>query len=204
MLLGAEATQGDDATEEKLISLVRPRVLHIATHGFFFPPTIERKDREDLVMGDMTGRGMRVADNPMLRSGLIMAGANQDEDLRKAGLADGWATALEISLMDLRGTELVVLSACDTGRGDARGAEGVFGLQRAFRFAGAQSLLVSLFKVPDASTQELMTQFYGGWKPGSSEGNKIAALRATQLKMLRDPKTRHPRHWGAFVLMGER
>ncbi|HRF60175.1 MAG TPA: CHAT domain-containing tetratricopeptide repeat protein [Fimbriimonadaceae bacterium] len=203
-LLGAKPIEGAAATEERLLSLVRPRVLHIATHGFFYPPNIDPRDREDRMMSDMTGRGIRAADNPMIRSGLVMAGANQEEALRQAGLADGWATALEISLMDLRGTELVVLSACDTGRGDSIGSEGVFGLQRAFRFAGAQSLLVSLFKVPDASTQSLMTRFYGAWKPGAPAGTKLEALRDTQLAMLADPQTRHPRHWSAFVLMGER
>lgn len=203
-LLQVQPVEAAQATEERLLNLVRPRVLHIATHGFFFPPTVDRKDRNEMMMSEMIGGGLRVADNPMLRSGLIFAGANNDAELRKAGLADGWATALEISLMDLRGTELVVLSACDTGRGQSVGSEGVFGLQRAFRFAGAQSLMVSLFKVPDDSTQALMTQFYTTWKPGSPVGAKLAALRETQLQMLKQPKTRHPRHWAAFVLMGDR
>ncbi len=157
-----------------------------------------------MLMADMTGRGVRVADSPMIRSGLVLSGANNDEELRKAGLADGWATALELSQMDLRGTELVVLSACETARGDVKGAEGVFGLQRAFRFAGAQSLIMSLFKVPDDSTRALMTSFYGKWKPGAPEGSKLKALRETQLSMLKNPATRHPRHWAGFVLMGER
>gem|GEM_PF-2766995 len=203
-LLGTEPITGTRATEEMLLGLQRPRVLHIATHGFFFPPTIERKDREEFLMSDLTGRGMRVADNPMLRSGLILAGANKDEELRKAGLADGWATALEISLMDLRGTELVVLSACDTARGDTKGAEGVFGLQRALRFAGAQTLVMSLFKVPDAATRALMESFYRAWSPGAPAGTKLTALRAAQLAMLKDKGTRHPRNWAGFVLMGER
>ena len=203
-LLDAIQYKGKEAIEDSLLNLVRPRVLHIATHGFFFPKAGVSANRESFLTNDIVGRGMRAADNPMLRSGLILAGANNDDELRSAGLADGWATALEISQMDLRGTELVVLSACDTGRGDSIGSEGLFGLQRAFRFAGAQSLIVSLFKVPDASTQKLMTTFYRIWKPGDPEGKKLRALRDTQLAMIRDPKTRHPRHWSAFVLLGER
>lgn len=202
-LLGTEPIRGTRATEERLLSLERPRVLHIATHGFFIAPVVSREDRENRLLME-TGQGIRVADNPMLRSGLILAGANNDEELRKAGLADGWATALEISQMDLRGTELVVLSACETGRGDVKGAEGVFGLQRAFRFAGAQTLVMSLFKVPDDSTRILMENFYKTWKPGAPAGTKQKALRDAQLSMLKNPKTRHPRNWAGFVLMGER
>ena len=195
---------GAKATEERLMSLVRPRVLHIATHGNFDPPTLAATDREDFRMSGMVGANLRVADNPMIRSALIMAGANNEAALRKEGLQDGWATALELSQMDLRGTELVVLSACNTAKGDVRGADGVFGLQRAFRFAGAQTLVMSLFKVPDASTLKLMEQFYGAWKPGDAPGSKLTALRGAQLAMLKDPKTRHPRNWSAFVLMGNR
>lgn len=204
--LNAVLIEGVDATEEKLLAVRNPSVLHIATHGFFFPPIQDRDDRESRQTMEV-GRGVRVADSPMIRTGLILAGANRDQELMRAGLADGWATALELSQMDLRGTELVVLSACETGRGDTRGAEGVFGLQRAFRFAGAQSLLMSLFKVPDevpAGSTGLMERFYGGWKPGDPGGTKLKALREAQHAMLKDSKTRHPRYWSAFVLMGAR
>ncbi len=202
--LGVSPIEGAKATEERLMSLVRPGVLHIATHGNFDPPTVAATDREDLRKSGMIGSNLRVADNPMIRSALILAGANNEAALRKEGLQDGWATALELSQMDLRGTELVVLSACNTAKGDVRGADGVFGLQRAFRFAGAQTLVMSLFKVPDTSTLELMSKFYGAWKPGGARGTKLTALRGAQLAMLKDPKTRHPRNWSAFVLMGQR
>lgn len=202
--LGVSPIEESLATEERLMTLVRPRVLHIATHGNFDPPTVAAGEREDLRRSGLVGANLRVADNPMIRSALIMAGANNEAALRKEGLQDGWATALELSQMDLRGTELVVLSACNTAKGDVRGADGVFGLQRAFRFAGAQTLVMSLFKVPDASTLKLMEQFYGAWKPGDAPGSKLTALRGAQLAMLKDPKTRHPRNWSAFVLMGNR
>ena len=202
--LGVEPITGIQATKTRLYSLVRPRVLHIATHGFFFPPIVESKERESMMTSEMSGRSLRAADSPMLRSGLILAGANTADKPDPNRLDDGWATALEISQMDLRGTELVVLSACDTARGDARGAEGVFGLQRALRFAGAHTLVMSLFKVPDEATRSLMEHFYGAWKPGDPPGTKLSALRNAQLAMIRDPKTRHPRNWAGFVLMGER
>lgn len=202
--LGVTDVTGGQATEERLLSFKRPRVLHIATHGFFFPPTISREERDLMRSQSIAGSGIRTADSPMLRSGLVFAGANNEAQLRNRGLADGWATALEIAQMDLRGTELVVLSACETARGDVQGAEGVFGLQRAFRYAGAQTLIMSLFKVPDDATQALMETFYRSWKPGAPRGSKLDALRASQLAMVQNPKLRHPRNWAGFVLMGDR
>jgi CHAT domain-containing protein len=179
----------------------RPAVLHIATHGFFFPA---RSVGDPAVRLDGLGSRLSVADSPMLRSGLILAGADYPERLTARGLMDGWATALDLSQLDLRGTELVVLSACNTGRGDYRTGEGVFGLQRAFRFAGAQSLIMSLFQVPDAATQSLMTEFYRRWKPGMKAGSRQKALRQAQLKLLHNPATREPKNWAGFVLMGDR
>src|SRR5258707_4878921 len=91
--------------------------------------------------------------NPLLRTGIVLAGANAlDEDAAKAGIEDGWVTAEEIALMDLRGTELVMLSACQTGLGDIKTGEGVYGLRRAFLYAGARTLVTSLFEVPDTET----------------------------------------------------
>jgi len=203
-LLEVEPVMGDEATEERLLSVQRPLVLHIATHGFFFPPPASPKRRESMLAMGLPGQRIQVADSPMIRSGLVLAGANDDEKLREQNLGDGWVTALELSMLDLAGTELVALSACDTGRGEERDGEGVFGLQRAFRFAGAKTLVMSLFKVPDDSSRRLFEKFYGIWKPGMPSGSKLAALRQAQLEMLKDPKTRHPKHWSGFVLMGER
>lgn len=201
--LGVEVIQGVEATEQRFASLARPSVLHIATHGFF-SETSDEASRNEFLLSAPKAAGIQTAESPMIRSGLVFAGANHEADLRKLGLADGWATALEVSQLDLRGTELVVLSGCDTGRGDAVGYEGIFGLQRSFRLAGARSLIMSLFKVPDAETRTLMESFYTAWRPGSPPGSKAKALRDAQLAMLKDPKTRHPRYWAGFVLMGER
>ena len=152
----------------------------------------------------------------MLRSGLVLAGANALGE--RAGPAnapgeqadaeptvdDGWVTAEEIALMDLRGTELVVLSACETGLGRVKIGEGVYGLRRAFLYAGARTLVTSLFEVPDEQTRELMGRFYGALKAGRG---KLEALHGAQLELLRQRRAaggaRHPFFWASFVLVGD-
>ncbi len=197
------ATQLDTgylALEESFRSLgmnkLSPHILHVATHGFFFP---DPKNREE-------GRGMRndepvfkMSDNPMIRSGLILAGAQQAWSTGKApeNREDGILTAYEISQMNLSNTELVVLSACETGLGDIEGNEGVYGLQRAFKIAGAKYLIMSLWKVNDQSTRELMTDFYQQWL---SNGLSIPeAFRTAQQNM--KGKYKDPYHWAGFVLV---
>lgn len=175
-----------------------PRVLHLATHGFFQP------DREGNAepMGEPAG-----ADDPMLRSGLYFAGA--DRALAGTppieGLDNGILTAMEAGNINLSGTELVVLSACNTGRGNVRNGEGVFGLRRALQEAGAESVLMSLWSVPDKETLELMQRFYAGWLAGK-EMHK--ALKDAQLAMRKKVQSEHggrdlPYYWGAFVLVGK-
>ena len=144
-------------------------------------------------------------EDPMLRSGLYFAGA----DRARAGqptpedLDDGVLTAYEATSLNLQGTELVVLSACNTGQGDVHNGEGVFGLRRALQEAGAQAVMMSLWSVPDKETQELMTVFYGKWLSGVE---KHEALRQAQLEMRDRVKQRYgrdlPYYWGAFVLVG--
>ena len=114
---------------------------------------------------------------------------------------DGIVTAEEILGMNLHGTEMVVLSACDTGLGEVKSGEGVFGLRRAFTQAGAKSLVMSLWKVPDRETKELMVQFYRNIKAGTM--NRCQALRQAILKQKEIVRERYgnnnPRYWGAFV-----
>lgn len=165
-----------------------PDVLHIATHGFFFPdPELEQLDEE----------ATEAPDDPMLRSGLILAGGNQQWVLQQTpeGKEDGILTAYEVAQLDLKNTDLVVLSACETGLGDVQGSEGVYGLQRAFKQAGANYLLISLWKVPDAQTVELMKLFYTQWQKGKSLPE---AFRQAQLKM---SKKYSPYEWAAFKLI---
>ena len=113
-------------------------------------------------------------------------------------------TAEEIALLNLQGTELVVLSACQTGLGDIKTGEGVYGLRRAFLYAGARTLVTSLFEVPDTETRELMNRFYGGLKKGQG---KLASLHTAQVEMLRSRRaaqgSAHPFFWASFVLVGD-
>jgi CHAT domain-containing protein len=149
-------------------------------------------------------------DNPLLRAGLALAGANRRVAGGSAGtvdprpMEDGILTALEVSGLDLTGTELVVLSACETGMGDVRSGEGVFGLRRAFRLAGAESIVMSLWAVPDRPTSELMERFYGYWLDGRSGSS---ALRRAALDLLearrREKGAAHPLFWGGFILAGD-
>jgi CHAT domain-containing protein len=192
---GARVLTGERATEAQLRALQGPRILHLATHGFFLAdqpqpvslgPAIE--PREKLAP---------VGENPLLRSGLALAGANQ----RSSGeLDDGILTAAEVAQLDLVGTQLVVLSACESALGTVDAGEGVYGLRRALVLAGAESQLVSLWKVDDVATQELMTQYYERLLEG--EG-RAAALRSVQRAMLADPERQHPYYWAAFIPIGD-
>ncbi len=133
----------------------------------------------------------------MFRSGLVLAGGNltwRGEE-PAAGREDGILTAYEIAQLDLSSTEIVVLSACETGLGDVEGSEGVIGLQRAFRLAGVKQMVMSLWRVPDEATTKLMTLFYNNWLSGQSPHE---ALRKAQLKMKQEYS---PFYWAAFVVV---
>ena len=198
--------KGYDATEEAFKTIGKnspsPRILHIATHGFFFPDPKNNPQSEfrNPPLGEPV---FRRSDNPMIRSGLILAGGNgawsrgPGSKPYKPGAEDGILTAYEISQMDLRNTELVVLSACETGLGDIAGNEGVYGLQRAFKIAGAKYLIMSLWQVPDKQTSLLMTTFYQKWLQGKMEIPE--AFRAAQ-KELRE-RGFDPYQWAGFVLV---
>ncbi|MEI6946941.1 CHAT domain-containing tetratricopeptide repeat protein [Paraflavisolibacter sp. H34] len=187
---------GTAATEEtfKALSGRSPQVLHLATHGFFLPVAEAKAEEED---AQDAGPGLTEQQNPMFRSGLVLAGANQAWQGKPtpAGAEDGILTAYEIAQMDLSNTDVVVLSACETALGEVQGNEGVIGLQRAFKLAGVQQLVMSLWRVPDQETTELMTLFYRHWLGGKSARE---ALRLAQLKM----KEKYPPYyWAGFVLV---
>jgi len=187
---------GAAATEEAVRELRCPRVLHIATHGFFVPAAKAASSPSRDVATPETSPSTA---DPLLRSGLLLAGVSNFRDAaEKPNTEDGILTAYEASLLDLQGTELVVLSACETGLGQVQAGEGVYGLQRGFTVAGARSILMSLWKVDDAVTRELMAAFYKNWLGGNS---KRGALLAAQQQI----KQQHPEpyYWGAFVLVGE-
>jgi CHAT domain-containing protein/tetratricopeptide (TPR) repeat protein len=183
---------GDSATEENLYTYAKsPRILHLATHGFF--------------LEDKTPPAEENMESSLIGSGLAMAGANRMalKGAMEADSSDGILTALEVSGMDLNGTDIAFLSACETAVGDVRNGEGVFGLRRAFQIAGAKSLVMSLWKVPDKVTRELVTCFYSYWLGGMT---KSEALRRSTLRILESHReedgTSNPFYWGAFVLSG--
>lgn len=185
---------GAQATEEQVKTLNSPAILHIATHGFFLP---DEESRDDKTLGFSTEQARQ---NPLLRSGLLMAGAAaKQNNLLKQD--DGILTAYEASLLNLQHTDLVTLSACETGLGDLVNGQGVYGLQRAFLTAGARSVLMSLWVVDDDATQQLMTAFYKNYLSNTATGEgKREALRKAQLEVRKHYP--HPYHWGAFVLIG--
>ena len=202
--------KGYQATEESFKNIgannsASPRILHIATHGYFFPDPKSNAKRTGL-SGEQESV-FKISDHPMLRSGIIMAGGNAAWQGKQTleGREDGILTAYEISQMNLSNTELVVLSACETGLGDIQGNEGVYGLQRAFKIAGAKYLIMSLWQVPDKQTSLLMTTFYKKWLEAEGPdkvGNKMTipdAFHAAQ-KELRDNGL-DPYNWAGFVLV---
>lgn len=167
--------KGVEALEENVKAVRSPSILHVATHGFFV------EDTASLV-------------NPMIRSGLVMAGVrNQDKDRTE----DGILTAYEATNLNLDNTSLVVLSACDTGLGEIRNGEGVYGLQRAIIVAGANNLLMSLWKVDDEATALLMSEFYDHWSPDENQ----SAFRKAQMVLRK--KYSDPYYWGAFIMLGK-
>jgi CHAT domain-containing protein len=183
----------DAATESAMKQLNAPRILHIATHGFFLaePPTVI-DTAATLTKREAQSIGMN---NPLLRSGLALAGANV-----RSGRDDGILTALEATAINLWGTKLVVLSACDTGIGEVRTGEGVYGLRRAFALAGAETVVMSLWPASDYTSRKFMTSYYTHLKEGIGRG---AALRRVQLDMLSRNKQLHPFYWANFIQSGE-
>lgn len=187
----------EKASEENVKAVQSPSLLHIATHGFFMEAAASESSAR------FVSDSLMRANNPLLRSGLILAGAEKYFKSQRSGLKhalgtdDQILTALEVMNLNLDKTELVVLSACETGSGEIRNGEGVFGLQRSFLVSGASSVMMSLWKVNDQATQELMVMFYDQWLKTK---DKAEALRKTQLEL----KKRYaaPYYWGSFVMMG--
>jgi CHAT domain-containing protein len=226
LLPNATVLTGSQATESALKRVSAPEILHIATHGFFledkFADDIEIEQRRKLLQqpGDLLSPALNM-ENPLLRSGLGLAGAN----LHKNGDDDGVLTAMEVAGMNLWGSKLVVLSACDTGVGEIRNGDGVYGLRRALALAGSETQVMSLWPVSDKATRDLIIEYY---KKLLSGKGRSEALREAQLYMLtgsesapdggRQTKNResarrkdagrktrytHPFYWACFIQSGE-
>ena len=193
------------ATEAVLKHVSSPSILHISTHGGFL---------EDAPQTDLNNeRGLRIrpastggfepslsskgnAENPLLRSGLFFAGANTG----RSGDDDGVLTALEVAGLDLWGTKLVVLSACETGLGEIKNGDGVYGLRRALVLAGSETQVMSLWSVSDTGTRDLMIAYYKGLQAGRG---RAEALRDVRLQMLKSASRKHPYFWASFIQSGE-
>ncbi|HEX5058760.1 MAG TPA: CHAT domain-containing protein [Kofleriaceae bacterium] len=197
--------RGDQATEGALKGLHAPKILHLATHGFFLPdeapPPAPDQSQGGPPMGlAMPGSAVNTSvgstyENPLLRSGLALAGANK----LQSGDDDGVLTALEASGLDLWGTKLVVLSACETGVGKVSNGDGVYGLRRSLVIAGAESLVMTLWQVDDFATKDLMAGFYKKLAAGKP---RSAALREMQLEIAGQEKYAHPFYWASFLPAG--
>lgn len=194
-------------TEESFKYLSGKRIgsLHIATHGFYY--TKEEADNTRYQFMLLDNNNMASAeDKALTRSGLLLSGANHilEDHIIPDNVEDGILTAKEIAEVDLRGLDLVVLSACQTGLGDIAQGEGVFGLQRGFKKAGANTILMSLWKVDDEATEILMTQFYKNWLSGQSKHQSLLNAQ----KNLREYRNANgeqcynsPKYWAAFILL---
>jgi CHAT domain-containing protein len=240
---GKVVLRGTSANETALRQFMpQSRYVHLATHGFFADEKFRSMFGHDVAGEQLFGSGMELVSaprasvtvrNPLILSGIVLAGANLPPKTDEHGLPtgeDGILTAEEVVNLDLRNTELVVLSACDTGLGKVAGGEGVFGLQRAFGLAGVRTTIASLWKVDDDATQVLMVEFYRNlWE---KKLGKLESLRQAQLTMMRkyDPATKRlrgpgpvkpidrqklaaardklreplpPLYWAGFVLTGD-
>ncbi len=189
---------GPAATETTLKAVKGPRILHVATHGFF-------RDLSPQASSSPGAAASATAAQPpqtsgplaLLRSGLALAGANQ----RQGGNGeDGLLTAYEAANLDLHGTQLVVLSACETGLGQVASGDGVYGLRRALEIAGAETLVMSLWRVDDNATRDLMTKFYQRLTAGNG---RSASLRTVQLELLKSRDYSHPFYWAPFIIAGD-
>ncbi|HKD81928.1 MAG TPA: CHAT domain-containing tetratricopeptide repeat protein [Candidatus Angelobacter sp.] len=196
----AQLLTGAQAIKAALLKLEAPSILHIATHGFFLPDrhadpagSSGAAATSDDLRGGSTDED---TDNPLLRSGLALTGAN----LNRRGGDSGILTALEAANLNLWGTKLVTLSACDTGIGEVHEREGVYGLRRAFVLSGAESLVMSLWPVSDYVTREMITTYYTGLKNGRGRGE---ALRQAELAVLKRKGYEHPFYWASFIESGE-
>ena len=203
VLTEASVLLREQATETAIKRSKAPRVLHIATHGFFLgyqetPSTEMYSSPSDIPQRSQMRLSNRAAkiENPLLRSGLALAGANE----HRSGDDDGLLTAMEAASLDLWGTRLVILSACNTGVGEVRNGEGVYGLRRGLILAGSETQVMSLWPVLDRETRSLMVGYYRRLLKGEGRGE---ALRQIQLKVLKDAKTQHPYHWANFIQVGE-
>ncbi len=202
---------GGQASEASVKALMHPMVLHLATHGFFLANVNKNKSGVNRGVGGVREENRHFDQetahlmNPSIRSGLALAGANRlvEETLIPDGEEDGILTAAEVTGIDLHGSELVVLSACETGLGAVQRGEGVLGLRRSFKIAGAESIIMSLWSVPDEETVWLMEEFYKRYLSGVTPSTALSEARnVVRKKLITRDGFDHPYYWAAFILEG--
>jgi CHAT domain-containing protein/Flp pilus assembly protein TadD len=191
---------GAKGNKESFMNLDKKKknVLHLSTHGFFLSDIEKNYEERKRLM--RLGGGPKVFENPLMLSGLLLAGCNNAwKGKPVVGVGNGILFADDVARMDLLGAQLVVLSACETGLGEVNNSEGVFGLQRAFKLAGAETLIMSLWSVSDQATSELMKSFYEKWlNKGKS---KQEAFKEAQRELRARPEYSSPFYWAAFVMI---
>ncbi|MDC0707750.1 tetratricopeptide repeat protein [Stigmatella sp. ncwal1] len=198
LLPQAQLFLGSDASKERLLDLPTPGILHLATHGFFLGNSPSSPDSRGLAFVDSLGGPPAPQQEPLLNSGLVLSGAlSSAPDASSLRSEASLVTALELAGLNLWGTQLVVLSACDTGRGEIHLGQGVFGLRRALVAAGAETVLVSLWKVNDDSTRLLMDLYYRNLLNGL--GRASALREAMRVFWTTHP---HPHDWAPFIALG--
>jgi CHAT domain-containing protein/tetratricopeptide (TPR) repeat protein len=203
LLPQAQLFLGSEATKERLLHLPPPGILHLATHGFFLEDAPLLPASRALGKIGVLGENAQAPSppDPLLRSGLVLAGASSPAPSGSSPAQPSgeraWVTALELAGLDLWGTQLVVLSACDTGRGDVKLGQGVYGLRRAFLVAGAETVVMSLWKVNDDTTRQLMEAYYRHLLAGQG---RATALREAMSELRRTHP--HPHYWAPFIVMG--
>ena len=199
LLPQAQLFLGKDATKECLLHLPTPGILHLATHGFFLKDTsVPKRTRSLGLVGELADPPLAATgQEPLLRSGLVLAGASAAAPDSPTPLDSSLVTAFELAGLNLWGTQLVVLSACDTGRGDVRPGQGVYGLRRALVAAGAETVVMSLWKVKDDSTGQLMEAYYRNLVAGQGRPSALnAAMRSLRATLP------HPHDWAPFIAVG--
>ncbi|WP_204485755.1 CHAT domain-containing protein [Archangium primigenium] len=202
LLPQAKLILGRDATKQALKSMAPPGILHIATHAFSMssaPRPEKARAAVGFGMGSDGASPRWTFDHPQLRAALVLASPPPpDTTAGSTPPEDAWVTPMELSGLNLWRTQLVVLSACDTGRGDVLYGQGIYGLRRALVIAGAQTVVTSLWKVNDETTRHLMELYYRGLLEGQG---RVTALHSA-MKTLRQTHP-HPAHWAPFIAIGQ-